>query len=381
MGRVSPAKAPKVVQPENLGERLGSIDWDFAERVGGSKADNIHPYPAKFIPEIPGSLLDCIPLSKGETVFDPFVGSGTTLIECQKRGVRSVGVDLNPIACLISRVKTGTLPDRADTVLDNVVAIARKSVGRVPTIPNLDHWFEKEIQLSIARLCYAIDHVPAAYHDILKLGLSSILVRISNQDSDTRYAAVKKNLNAQAVLTFFQTAVRRILQSLAARRYALSPAKVIEADTLAIKPMEIGRVGAIITSPPYPNAYEYWLYHKYRMYWLGFDPIAVRAREIGARAHFFKTRHHTADHFVHQMRTTFALIDEILLPHGYAAFVVGRSRIHGETIDNAAIIACVAKDFGFQLAFQVERTIAASRKSFNLSHANIKTESVLVVRR
>ena len=42
------------------------------------------------------------------------------------------------------------------------------------------------------------------------------------------------------------------------------------------------RVGLVITSPPYPNAYEYWLYHKYRMYWLGLDPIAVKKQEIGA---------------------------------------------------------------------------------------------------
>ena len=44
-----------------------------------------------------------------------------------------------------------------------------------------------------------------------------------------------------------------------------------------------------MTSPPYPNAYEYWLYHKYRMYWLGMDPIAVRQQEIGARPHYFRS--------------------------------------------------------------------------------------------
>ena len=360
---------------------LGAIDWDFSDRVATPRIDSIHPYPAKFISEIPGSLLDNLPLPEGGLVFDPFTGSGTTLVECQKRGLRSIGVDLNPIACLISRVKTGALPKNAEAILLDVVAKARKHSGNVPTIPNLDHWFKAAIQRSIARICYSIDRAPPAYHDILRLGLSSILVRISNQESDTRYAAIEKNLDPEAVPTFFQTAVRRILQSLAARPYALLPATVVEADTLALKPADIGRVGAVITSPPYPNAYEYWLYHKYRMYWLGFDPLAVKAREIGARAHFFKTHHHTAEHFVDQMRTTFALIDEVLLPRGYAAFVVGRSRIHGETVDNAAIIARVAKEFGFFPAFQVERTISATRKSFNLSHANIKTETVVVLTR
>jgi site-specific DNA-methyltransferase (cytosine-N4-specific) len=88
----------------------------------------------------------------------------------------------------------------------------------------------------------------------------------------------------------------------------LRPARIIEADTLAITEQDIAaNVGLVITSPPYPNAYEYWLYHKYRMWWLGFDPLAVKEKEIGARAHFFKKNHHTAELFVEQMRTTFKL--------------------------------------------------------------------------
>ena len=82
-------------------------------------------------------------------------------------------------------------------------------------------------------------------------------------------------------------AAQRIGEVLAARNYALSSTTVLEADTLAVKATAIGQpVSLVITSPPYPNAYEYWLYHKYRMWWLGFlDPIAVKEREIGARAH------------------------------------------------------------------------------------------------
>ena len=235
---------------------------------------------------------------------------------------------------------------------------------------NLDHWFQKRIQYSIASLCFAIDRAPAAYHDILRLGLSSILVRVSNQDSDTRYAAVKKNLDPNAVYTFFQTAVNRILQSLTARRYALTRAEVVEADTLLIKSSDIGRVGAVITSPPYPNAYEYWLYHKYRMYWLGFDPLAVKAREIGARAHFFKTRHHTAGHFADQMRTTFALVDQVLLPHGYAAFVVGRSAFTAKRLIMPQSSPVSQKVLVFSLPF---KSSARSRQAENLSISPMAT--------
>ena len=137
----------------------------------------------------------------------------------------------------------------------------------------------------------------------------------------------------------------------------------------------------MITSPPYPNAYEYWLYHKYRMYWLGYDPISVRNREIGARAHFFKKNHHTADDFSRQMHQTFQLIRQVLVKEGFVCFVIGRSRIHGQDVNNAKILEDVASASGFERVFSAERVLAATRKSFNLSHANIKKEMVMVLKR
>ena len=114
------------------------------------------------------------------------------------------------------------------------------------------------------------------------------------------------------------------------------------------------------------------------MYWLGFDPLLVKDKEIGARAHFFKKNHHTAETFVEQMKVAFQLIAQHLDSNGYAAFVVGRSKIHGQIIDNALILENVARDFGFRNEYKVEREILSSRKSFNLSHANIKTETLLI---
>ena len=140
-------------------------------------------------------------------------------------------------------------------------------------------------------------------------------------------------------------------------------------------------VGMVITSPPYPNAYEYWLYHKYRMWWLGFDPLAVKQREIGARAHFFKRDHHTADHFAGQMAQTFSLLRSVVITGGFVCFLIGRSKIHGQIIDNAAIIETAATAAGFSPVFRVERSISPHRKSFNLSHAGVKTEMLLVLRR
>ena len=359
---------------------LAKIDWDFPERVAHSGIEGIHPYPAKFIAELPRALLESLPIPPGTAVFDPFCGGGTTLAECQRRGLPSAGIDINPIACLMARVKTAPRPsglkDAASTVAD---CARRRPDAKIPAIPNLDHWFDRPIQVALASLAETVSSAPDAYRDALRLALSSIVVRVSRQESDTRYAAIDKNVDADDAFTLFLRAAARLDSALAQRDYPLVRSEVFEGDTLAFDPSRIGPIGMVVTSPPYPNAYEYWLYHKHRMHWLGLDPLSVKAREIGARAHFFKRNPHTADDFARQMTKTFDLIRKVLTPGGHACFVVGRSRIHGRIVDNARIVEKAAA--GFDLVFSAERTIPARRRSFNLSHANIKTETLLVLRR
>lgn len=357
-----------------------TLNWDFSIRLA-EDIDAIHPYPAKFIPEIPATLLDEFPRPEG-LILDPFSGSGTTLVQAQKRGLFAVGVDLNPIACLIARVKTSTIPEGIEASFERVVGRARHVAADIPAIPRLDHWFEPVVQKEVAALLHAIDGEVAANRDILRLSLSSILVRVSNQESDTRYAAIKKSRRPGDTYEAFASSGARILKALTKRNYQLVSAEVYEASTLKFDFARLREpVAAVITSPPYPNAYEYWLYHKYRMYWLGYDPQSVKAEEIGARAHFFKTNRHTAGHFVAQMRTTLTSVSKVLHPNGYAAFVVGRSKIHGEIVDNAGIIQNVGAELGFRVEYRAERNISSTRKSFNLAHANIKTETVLVLTR
>jgi DNA modification methylase len=363
---------------------LSSVDWSFKQRSRVPAIENIHPYPAKFIGEIPRYLIKCLPIPKGTIVLDPFCGSGTTLFEAQRAGLQSIGIDLNPIACLISRVKTSNFQEGFINKVQKIISKAQNNNSlKPPDIPNLDHWFNRDIQLAISALLNDISNPEyRPWSDQLKLSLSSILVRVSNQDSDTRYAAILKNVRRQDVFELFFRSAKKLSNALLDRTWELPITKVIEHDTLTVNPSQINtNVGLVITSPPYPNAYEYWLYHKYRMWWLGFDPISVKEKEIGARAHFFKKNHHTANHFKNQMEKTFKLINSVMVKGGYACFIVGRSKIHGEIVDNGNIIEQVADEVRFEKVYRVERELNANRKSFNLSHANIKTESLLVFKK
>ena len=369
--------------------RFVHTDWSFSSRTAPSPIEALHPYPAKFVADLPRRLLDILPVPRGTAVLDPFCGSGTTLVECQRRGLPAVGIDLNPIACLISQVKTSPLAGGLAATAASVVGqvAGRKNAANVPDLPRLDHWFAPEVQRALAGLTAAIATAPPDHRDALRLALSSIVVRVSNQESDTRYAAICKKVRAADAFAGFRRAADRIEKALAARDYALAPVSVLESDTTSVNPDELvsvvndgRRVGLVITSPPYPNAYEYWLYHKYRMYWLGMDPLAVKVREIGARAHFFKRNPHTADDFARQMKQTLELLRAVLVRGGYVCFVIGRSRIHGQTVDNAAIIEEVGWSLGFARVLSAKRTLAAASKSFNPSYGRIKTETILVLR-
>lgn len=366
----------------DLAARLGAVDWSFHSRSARDRLEALHPYPAKFIPEIPGTLLDLLPVPAGTGVLDPFVGSGTTLVESQRRGLSCTGIDVNPIACLISRVKTSPLPPGLILSADAVLASAGRRTEAPVAIPNVDHWFRRDVQLALGQLRDGIVEAPPAHQDALRLALSSIVVRVSNQESDTRYAAVDKAVRGRDVPVLFRAACERVEAGLRGRTWEPTGARVLQMDAQRVGgELEGCPVGAVVTSPPYPNAYEYWLYHKYRMYWLSYDPIAVKASEIGARPHFFKKNPHTPRHFFEQMVAVFVGVLRVLVPGGWVCVVVGRSRISGEIVDNAAIIREVAERLGLTQAAELERRIRLSRKSFNLAHSRLKTESILVFRR
>ena len=68
--------------------------WFIAERDKSGKHKNI--YHGNFIPQIPNQLLRRY-TKRGEFVFEPFMGSGTTLFECENLDRKYIGFDINPL--------------------------------------------------------------------------------------------------------------------------------------------------------------------------------------------------------------------------------------------------------------------------------------------
>lgn len=367
---------------------LQSVDWDFSNAPASTGIHAIHPYPAKFIPQIPRQLIELFHPGDGSAVLDPFCGAGTTLVEAIDRGLDAWGIDLNPIACLIARVKTTPFPFQMEPVVKRIVCQAQDNFSKravsVPDIPRIGYWFKPDIQLSIAALVAEINQVePLAVREGLQVALSSIIVRVSNQESNTRYAAVEKDVCAEDVFNRFEKAAAAVSRGVAAGSESIcghvGKATVLNRDILSVTPEELpANIGLVVTSPPYPNAYEYWLYHKYRMYWLGMNPIEVRQREMGARVHYFKKKAQDEGDFERQMGACFQLLSRVMKPAAKACFVVGRSIIHGRAIDNVALLRRAAEPHGFAVEGTVERRILATRKTFNLAHGKIEREHLIV---
>ena len=368
----------------SVSNRLAAVEWDFHGVKTGGGVHGIHPYPTKFIPHIPRELIRALHPGGDAPVFDPFCGSGTTLVEASMAELPSVGVDVSPLAVLLSRVKTTPLNTSvAGLAVELVERLRRSAPVAVPEIPRLDHWFEPEAQVALAGLRSGISKVSdSAVKNALWIAMSSIVVRVSNQESDTRYAALPRPTTVERVFADFLKAAAGIDQALARQYFGASAPRVriLQRDIQTVSAGEVGtNVGLVVTSPPYPNAFEGWLYHKYRMYWLGMDPLAVKAAEIGARPKYFTSNPATELDFEVAMARCLQLLREVMQKDAFACFVIGRSIIRGEVIDNAAMIARIAPRLGFVHDCTLSRNIQQTKRSFNPSISPISRESIVVL--
>src|SRR5260370_9196031 len=110
--------------------RLQDLNFDFVGSKTGYLTHSLHPYPAKFIPQIPEVLIRELS-REGDTVADIFCGSGTTLVEALMLNRNAIGFDANPLACMITRTKTTRVGPGDKALLLSAVATAVHQ-----TIPN-----------------------------------------------------------------------------------------------------------------------------------------------------------------------------------------------------------------------------------------------------
>lgn len=369
---------------------LENIDWDFATASTNSTTNTIHPYPAKFIPQIPRHFIEQLS-EVGDTVYEPFLGSGTTAVEANVLGRNAIGNDVNELAVLISKVKTTPVSTKQLLTLDSLLLKiynridllhSGKKNGIVkPDIVNLDLWFEDFVINEIVIIKDKVDKLTDKdLKDFCLVALSGILINVSRQDSDTRYVRVPKHINPFDTFNKFSRQLNKLRKIMSASSNQIKNGKseFKVADTRLENIFKENSADLAVTSPPYPNAYDYHLYHKYRLFWLGMNPHQLRKFEIGAHADYSKKNGPDEFDFMRDMAKCMLNTSKILKKGSYYVLVIGDSILKGRNIQNNEILKQAAENTPFNFVTEFTRNLKLSKKSFNPKIGNIKTEKIVV---
>ncbi len=252
---------------------------------------NVGNQAGKFIPELPRWAIKKYGKS-GQTILDPFVGSGTTLVEANLLGFNGLGIDNNPIALLISKVKTTPLSAiKLKEYTTKLFCFAKESIF-IPKFKALDFWFDKPVIDALSRIKSNIDVIDEEdYRNFFLVCFSLTVQKTSNCAGGQILTAKRKEYNAKHfqekdVIESFKQQVEEysklILEySRLVPRNAYSNLVGNDARDLS----KIPDFDLIVTSPPYINAIDYVWANKLRLHWLGFVDDATRLdlsrKEIG----------------------------------------------------------------------------------------------------
>lgn len=253
--------------------------------------------PAKSIPEISRWFLKKY-LTKDCIVFEPFAGSGTTIIEVLKFGAAIYWLDYNPLSRLICRAKT-TLFDvkKAEHALGYVIkrSYSQNSYKNTVDFANKDFWFQQPVIEALEILKENILVLDGDLQTLFWLAFSLTVRKVSDMNDSMILPSRRPNVSAipvrsrEDVFECFETYVYKALEAVNEWSYFLSgKLKAVK----EIKENDSKRLGgdwkcdAIITSPPYINAIDYVWASKLELHWLGFvaddqDRLDLSSREIG----------------------------------------------------------------------------------------------------
>ncbi|HEY4056872.1 MAG TPA: DNA methyltransferase [Kofleriaceae bacterium] len=320
-----------------------------------------HTYPAKLHPATARVLAELISerTKPNSLVVDPFCGSGTTLVEARAAGLRAVGSDLNPLAILIARAKTWTVPQRrrnemrdlghriAGEALEAGKAARRSGAQSIEKRkpkgfdPNardrkLASWFAPHVRRELELIAGMLDDMredDPEMADVLTACLSSILYKVSSRTSDTDATWVDKQVGRGAAARHFAQRVLLLHAGLADLAKAGGPPDVVQHDARTLGDLvPDGMAASVITSPPYAGTYDYTEHQRLRFDFLGLKHKEMDAGEIGSRRSF-QANSLEADRAWHSaLSDSLNAIGNVLASGGLAAIVIGDSWAGGRAM-------------------------------------------------
>ena len=367
------------------------------QKLSSFDKSKIHPYFASFHPSIPRTMIELL-TKKNDVILDPFCGSGTTLLQSSISLRNSIGLDVNPLACLISKVRTTKLAEKQLEKKNLLLKKIEKEIKdfydnpnnsekifntlEIPSFKNIDNWFKKNVQIELGIIKKFIDDLDDEdFADLCKIAFSSIIVKVSNQSHETQYSRKEKEYHPYDAIILFKTKLDYIINEI--KLYTTieetKSCKIICHDLKNHVELQTNSIDAIITSPPYLNAWDYHLYQRFRMFWLGFEPSKLREMEIGAHLTHYQNPN-AIDRYSADMKLCLQNMFNLLKPNKLCGIVIGDSIVHGKIVNIGKLLEKIGKDIGFSIEKNYRQTIFGPHYSLKQKNST-KMESILIFKK
>jgi len=390
-------------------KRVFDDRWSFWDADTKEYSHGYHAYPAMMIPQVCRSLIrEYRPEGRFSLIFDPYMGSGTTLVEGVVAGVNSIGTDLNPLARMMARVKTTHY--NAKEITEQIQNIAFQcsfySEDKVNNrdfdrIYNYSYWYSEDVLMKLSFLAQTIDKL-TSNKDFFEL----ILAETVRETSFTRNGEFKRFRMKQESIQKFKPDVFKIFDQKTNRNIKglknfnklnnNTSVRIYDFDTSLGIPKDIiknGDVDMVVTSPPYGDSrttVAYGQFSRWANEWFGFDnasnldSLLMGGKKtdkelfetdslkdiLGAIKNLDEKRYYEVISFLNDYWMSIQNVAKSVRNGGVVCYVVGNRTVKGIQIDLDYYTAEMFEKCGFKHTTTIVRSIPNKRMPSKTSPTN-----------
>ena len=292
----------------------------------------IYPYKGKFHPQMIRALLNIIGLKEGDTVLDPFIGSGTTAIEAKLLGINCIGIDISPLCVIQSKVKTESI----DT-LERIIEIKNDILNKVrPILVN------QEVKPFLETINSLNDEKVKNFYKMAYLVAVSDNARRGRNLEQSFYKNLDLMINS---VKDFRDVAQKLNLPLGTTEIKIEDCRKL--------PLRNESIDGIITSPPYSIALDYISNDAHALKVMGYDLPKIREEFIGVRGRGPER----INLYNQDMMKSYEEMYRVLKPNRFAVIVIGNATYLGEEVKTVKFTIDYCQKIGFKLVKNIDKII------------------------
>lgn len=390
-----------------MGKKYADNYWDFLGADTKEYTHSFHIYPAMMIPQVAREILNRYKNNDMKVLFDPYCGTGTSLVEGSLVGLKCIGTDLNPLARLISKSKVTKVNIKNIIKLLNkfeekTIDIATKDYKK-PNINNIDFWFKEKQIIELLFIKDFIDSIDNQDEkDFFLVPFSETLREVSlTRNGEFKLYRIPKekieNWNPDTIKLFKEKVLRNINGYNEFEKennlfnhevYNFNSSEEIPNDLIQENSVDI-----VITSPPYGDSGTTVAYGQFSTLsneWLGIEDARKLDKKLmgGKTTEIEKTGYDDLDSIIQQIaiekpkrakeiwsfyrdyKKSIENVSKIIRKNGICAYVVGNRRVSDIELPTDEFTRYIFEKNGFKHIETIIRSIPNKRQPKKTSPTN-----------